>query len=151
MSSKPVWANIVERTAWTFVQAFLVSLLATSESTLDWSTAQAATAAGVAAIVTLALSAVQGASLPEAVGFYTDLGLRIARSGAAAFLAFLLVEPSAILNGDVWQGALGAAGMAALVTVKGFAAGRVGQDFSPATLPSSLDMTPPPLPDDFYP
>ncbi|MFZ4431561.1 MAG: hypothetical protein ACOYOQ_00040 [Microthrixaceae bacterium] len=141
-SSKPVWASIIEKAAWTFVQAFLVGLLAVP--TLDWSTAKVALAAGVAALISFALASVNAAALPEGNGFYTDLGLRLGRTGVAAFLSFLLIDQSAVLTGDVWKGAAGAAGAAVLVALKGAASKFVGSGFSAALLPADLDPTPPP-------
>lgn len=136
-----VVAGMFERAAWTFGQAFVVALLA-AES-LDWTGARAATAAGVAAVITLALAAVQSSSIPEGVGLHLDVLLRVVRSGAAAFLAFLLVEPAALLEGRVWQGALAAAGVAALSVAKGYTATLIGSRESAATLPRRLDGTPP--------
>lgn len=136
--TKNLALQIVEKVGWTFVQAFLVALLGVSE--LDWTTTQAAIAAGITAVFTLALASVQGAVIPVGLPFYTDLGLRIARSSAAAFLAYLLVEPGAVLAGETWQGAVGAAGMAALVVIKGGAAHFIGNPNSAATLPRGRDV-----------
>ena len=136
-----VIAGMLERAAWTFGQAFVLALVAAG--TLDWDRVQAATAAGVAAVITLALAAVQSSSIPEGVGLHLDVLLRVVRSGAAAFLAFLLVEPTALLEGRVWQGALAAVGMALMTTAKGYMATLIGSRDSAATLPRRLDGTPP--------
>jgi hypothetical protein len=132
-----VLAPIVEKVGWTFVQAGIVALLAVG--TLDWSATKAGIAAGVTAVITLGLSSVTAAAIPVGLPFYTDLGLRIARSSSAAFLAFLLVDPQAVLVGETWQGALGAAGMAVLVAIKGGGARFIGDKDSPATLPARSD------------
>jgi hypothetical protein len=87
-------------------------------------------------VVTLGLSAVSAEAVREDLGFYRELGLRVVRSSVAAFLSFLLVDPGAVLTGKAWQGAVGAAAMAALVVVKGMAAQFVGDPDSPATLRS---------------
>lgn len=141
--TKQVVAGIAEKVGWTFAQTFVVALVAGER--LGWDTARMAAAAGVAAVITLALSAVQSSSIPEGVGLQLDVVLRVARSGAAAFLAFLLVEPGALLEGRVWQGAAGAAMVAAVAAAKGVLAGKVGSVGSAALLPSRLDSTPPVL------
>lgn len=138
VNEKPVFAQVAERVVWTFVQAFLVAWFA-GGAVFDWTVSTAALAAGVAAVVTLALNAVQNATIPQHVGFYTDAGLRVARSASAAFLAFLLVEPEAILTGRVWEGAAGAAAVAALAAVKAVAARVVGNPSTAATLPVGMD------------
>lgn len=136
--TKNTLIQIVERVGWTFAQAFLVALLGMSE--LDWTATEAAIAAGVTAVITLALASVQGAVIPVGLPFYTDLGLRIARSSAAAFLSYLIVEPGAVLAGDTWQGAAAAAGMAILVALKGGAARFTGNPNTAATLPRGRDV-----------
>ena len=136
--TKNLALQIVEKVGWTFAQAFLVALLGMNE--LGWTSTEAAIAAGVTAVLTLAMASVQGAAIPVGLPFYTDLGLRIARSAAAAFLAYLLVEPGAVLAGETWQGALGAAGMAILVALKGGAARFIGNPTSAATLPRGRDV-----------
>ena len=129
-----MWKPMAEKVLWTFVQAAAVAFAAASS--LDWSAGRAALAAGVAAVVTLGLSAVSAEAVREDLGFYRELGLRVVRSSVAAFLSFLLVDPGAVLTGKAWQGAVGAAAMAALVVVKGMAAQFVGDPDSPATLRS---------------
>lgn len=136
--TKNTLIQIVERVGWTFAQAFLVALLGMSE--LDWTATEAAIAAGVTAVITLALASVQGAVIPVGLPFYTDLGLRIARSSAAAFLSYLIVEPGAVLAGDTWQGAAAAAGMAILVALKGGASRFIGNPNTAATLPRGRDV-----------
>lgn len=136
--TKTLVLQIVEKVGWTFVQAFLLAFLAMSE--LGWTAAEAGIAAGVTAVLTLAMSSVTAAVIPVGLPFYTDLMLRILRSGAAAFLAFLLVEPGAVLAGETWQGALGAAGMAVLVALKGGAARFIGNPNSAAILPRGADV-----------
>lgn len=138
VSRRPVFAQLAERVAWTFVQAFLVAWFA-GGAVFDWTVGRAAVAAGVAAVVTLALNAVQGAAIPKGLGFYTDAGLRVARSASAAFLAFLLVEPQAVLSGRVWEGAVGSAAVAALAALKAVAARAVGNPDTAATLPVGAD------------
>jgi len=138
-----VVAGMFEKAAWTFGQAFVVALLAVPPGALGWGVTKMATAAGIAAVITLALAAVQSSSIPGGVGLHLDVLLRVVRSGAAAFLAFLLVEPAAILEGRVWQGAAAAAGMAVLSAAKGYTATLVGRRQSAATLPVRLDGTPP--------
>ena len=136
--NKNLLIQIVEKVGWTFAQAFLIALLGMSE--LDWTATEAAIAAGVTAVVTLALASVQGAAIPVGLPFYSDLGLRIARSAAAAFLSYLIVEPGAVLAGDTWQGAAAAAGMAILVALKGGAARFIGNPDTAATLPRGRDV-----------
>jgi hypothetical protein len=138
-----VVAGMLEKAAWTFGQAFVVAFLAVPSGSLGWDGTKMATAAGVAAVITLALAAVQSSSIPEGVGLHLDVLLRVVRSGAAAFLSFLLVEPAALLEGRVWQGALAAAGMAVVVAAKGYTATLIGSRTSAATLPKRLDGTPP--------
>jgi hypothetical protein len=138
MLTRNLFMQIVEKVGWTFVQAFLVALLGTTE--LDWTTGQAAIAAGVTAVFTLAFASITSAVIPIGLPFYTDLMLRISRSAAAAFFAYLLVEPGAVLEGQAWQGAVGAAGMAVLVVVKGAAAHFVGNPDSAALLPRAVDV-----------
>lgn len=135
-----VLAPIAEKVLWTFVQGFLVALLGVSE--FDWTNGQAAIAAGITAVITLALASVTAAAVPEGLPFYNDLALRVARSGSAAFLSFLLIEPDAVLTGQAWKGAVGAAGMAALVIIKGGAARFIGNGNTAATLPSWADPVP---------
>ena len=134
-------AKIAEKVLWTFVQAFAVAVCAVG-TPLDWSLGTAGVAAGVAAVITLGLSAVTAASLPTNLTPYADIALRVARTGVAAFLSYLLVEPDAILMGRVWQGAVGAAGVALLAACKGELGRMVGNYDSPATLPLSLDPPP---------
>lgn len=136
--TKNLVLQIVEKVGWTFVQAFLVAYLGATE--LGWTATQAGIAAGVTAVLTLAMASVTASVVPAGLPFYTDLGLRIARSAAAAFLAYLLVEPGAVLMGETWQGAVGAAGMAILVAVKGGAAHFIGNPASAATLPRGRDV-----------
>lgn len=136
--NKHMLIQIVEKVGWTFAQAFLIALLGMSE--LDWTATEAALAAGVTAVVTLALASVQSAAIPVGLPFYSDLGLRIARSAAAAFLSYLIVEPGAVLAGDTWQGAAAAAGMAILVALKGGAARFIGNPDTAATLPRGRDV-----------
>jgi hypothetical protein len=131
---------IAEKVLWTFAQAGLVALLAVNQ--FDWSGGKVALAAGTTAVITLALASVQSAAVPEGLPFYTDLGLRIARSGAAAFLSFLLVAPDLVLDGQAWKGAAGAAGMAVLVALKGGAARFIGNPTTAATLPGWIDPSP---------
>ncbi len=141
-------AKTIEKVLWTFVQAFAVSICAVGTS-LDWTVATAAAAAGIAAVITLGLAAVTEASVPTNLTPYADVILRVTRTAVAAFLSYLLVEPDAVLSGRVWQGALGAAGVALLAGIKGEMSMFVGNVESAATLPAWLDpVSIPPGPTD---
>lgn len=136
--TKPIAALIAEKVIWQFLMAFAVAMLGVT--TMDWSTAQAAAVAGVAAVITLALNSVNAAVIPAGMSFYLDLLLRVLRSAASAFLAFLAAVPMLDLaDGDMWRGAVGAAGVAILTVVKGGAAHVVGNPMTAAVLPGDLD------------
>lgn len=64
------WKNLLERAAWTFVEAFLVALPATVKFDIpgaEWkSILLSAAAAGISAVKTLIVEFIQSRKLPEA-------------------------------------------------------------------------------------
>lgn len=135
-TSKSMWASIAEKVVLQFIEAYLGVLLV--GQALDWSQNQVALAAGVSAVVTLGLAAVNAAAIPPNLSFYEDLGLRVARGGASVFLATLLMEPE-ILSLAAWEAAGAAAISGVLVVVKGAISKRVGNSESAALLSKNLD------------
>jgi len=134
---KLLLAPIVEKVLAQFVQAFVVALF--GGMAFGWDGVQCATLAGVSAVITLALAAVNSAVIPEGASFYTDMTLRVARSAASAFLAFMVMAPMLdVQSGDFWKAAAGAAGVGALTALKAGSARRVGDPDSAALLPTRL-------------
>lgn len=136
---KPV-ADIAERAGWTFLQAFLGSIILLDN--LD------ATAAGVAAVGALAAAfavikgMVKERWFPpsgEPIPLWLDIGTRCFWTFGEVFLASLVISPG---DGTTWQFAWSSAIAAASVILKGGIATYVGKP-SAATLPRSLDRTPP--------
>jgi hypothetical protein len=135
---KQQFLALVEKAGWTYVQSFLAVLTIGS----GWHiavTTQLAVAALPAALTVLA----NGLPLLAPVGlpYMVDLGYRIVKTAAAAFLGVLLAQPVFHLTASVGRSALCAAGAAVLVIVKGVVAKQLGQP-TPATLPLSVDVPP---------
>lgn len=148
ITSKSLLASIADKVVWQFIEAYLGVLLVGNQ--LDWSQNQMALAAGVSAVVTLALAAVNGSVIPANISFYADLGLRFLRGGASVFLATLLLEPD-ILSIAAWESAGSAAIAGLAIVIKGAASKRIGNTETAAMVSARLDPieatswpTPPP-------
>lgn len=139
---KQLLAPIVEKVLSQFVQAFVVALF--GGMAFGWDALQCAALAGVSAVITLALNSVNSAVIPVGMPFYTDLTLRVARSGASAFLAFMVMAPVLdVESGDFWKAALGAGAVGAVAALKAQGARQVGDPQSAALLPVALSSVAP--------
>lgn len=135
-----VIATLAEKVLWTYVQAVIVLLLAGGGLNADGLTTDLAIAALPAALTVLANGIPQA---PAGLPFAVDLLWRVVRSGAAAFIGFLLAVPVFNLDATTLRAAGSAALVAVLVVVKGAIASKLGDPATPATLPASV--TAPPL------
>lgn len=132
-------ALLLEKALWTFVQAFVATLLV--GTAMDVSTAQAAAVASIPAFLTVVANGLP--AVPVGLPFYLDLALRIVRTYAVSFLGYLVAVPTFSLDFSILQAAATAGIPAILALLKGAAATRVGDPGTAATLPRRLD--PPPL------
>lgn len=132
-------ALLVEKALWTYVQAFIATLLV--GAAMDVSTAQAAAVAAIPAFLTVIANGLP--AVPAGLPFYLDLLLRIIRTYAVSFLGYLVAVPTFTLDFSIAQAAATAGIPAILALLKGAAASRIGDHSTPATLPARLD--PPPL------
>lgn len=139
---KQLVVPIVEKVLSQFVQAFVVALF--GGMAFGWTAIQCAALAGVSAVITLALNSVNSAVIPVGMPFYTDLTLRVLRSGASAFLAFMVMAPVLdVQSGDFWKAALGAGAVGAVSALKAQGARQVGDPETAALLPATLDFIQP--------
>lgn len=144
---KQLLVPITEKVLSQFVQAFVVALF--GGMAFGWNALQCAALAGVSAVITLALNTVNSAVIPQGMPFYTDLTLRVARSGASAFLAFMVMAPVLdVQSGDFWKAALGAGAVGAVAALKAQGARQVGDPQTAALLPAwGATVAPEPMAD----
>lgn len=143
-----LWAQalmqLLEKTFWTWFQAFGVALVgSTFFDSLDWSVAAAAGVAVIPAAITVLVNAAIGASAPATWPPFAQLVFRVVRTWAATFLGFLaaaqwtleLTELRALVTAGI-----AAAGAAFLAALKAEAATHFGNRASTATLPARYDF-----------
>lgn len=128
-------AVLSEKTASTYVQAFITALLI--GSAIDVSTGQAAALAAIPAALTIVMNGLPG--VPVGLPFYVDLTFRVLRTYVAGFLGFLVAMPTFRLSYSILQAAAAGALPAALAILKGGLASQVGDPASAALLPASVD------------
>lgn len=137
-------ADLVEKAVMTYLQALIAALVgSTFFESLDWSLAQAAAIATIPAGITVIANAVNGAVEPSDWPYAVRAAMRIIRTGAAAFLGYLIAVPMFSLERSMWVAAGAAGSTALLAAVKAELARFVGSNASPALLPARLDT---PLP-----
>lgn len=131
-------ASVVERAGLTFVQSFVAFYVLGEVGELSWSSARMATAAGVAAVVSMALAATNAAVIPTGLPFGLDVALRVARTAAATALGYVAIQPD-VFDAGAWKGAVAAAGAGFLTALKAALAHHVGDGATAALLPERLD------------
>jgi hypothetical protein len=139
-----VVSGYIERIFWTFVQSFVT--YAAARTVLDWSTAEAAAAAGAAACLTVALGVATDWAIPTTLPFGILTLLRILRTWLVSVLTILLSAPDIDLTVGAWKIALIASLPAVLAAVKAIAVERLAGGDSPATLPAGLNPLSPVTP-----
>lgn len=127
--------SLFEKTFWTYVQSVIALVLVGGGLSGGGITTELAVAALPAALTVLANGL---PVVPKGLTFWPDLGLRVMRSVAAAFIGYLLAMPVFGLDVTSLRAAGISALVAGLVVVKGIAASKIGDIDSPATLPESV-------------
>lgn len=141
-------ADLVEKAVATYAQALIAALIGSSFfESLDWSVAQAAAIATIPAGITVIVNAVNGAVEPSDWPYQVRAVMRVVRTGAAAFLGYLIAVPVFTLDKSMWVAAGAAGSTALLAAIKAELARLIGSPASPAVLPASFDQPPPAVPD----
>lgn len=132
------FTNLAEKVAWTYVQSVLV--LMTAGDALNIALDTQLLIAALPAALTVVANGLPASLVTEHVPLSVDVLYRVLRSGVVAFLGFLLAQPVFSLSLSVGRAAWMAGLMAALVTLKGVVASRLGYHDTAATLPARLDI-----------
>ena len=127
--------SLFEKTFWTYVQSVIALVLVGGGLSSGGITTELAVAALPAALTVLANGL---PVVPQGLTFWPDLGLRVMRSVAAAFVGYLLAMPVFGLDVTSLRAAGTASLVAGLVVLKGLIASKVGDVDSPALLPESV-------------
>lgn len=136
-----VW-DLIEKTASTWLQAFIVTLPDSSFFvTPDASVLVAAGVAAVPAAITVILNVVNGWTPDLALPTGVQTVLRVVRTAVASGLGYLVAAPLFSFDPQLWRGAAMVAGTSLLAAVKAELASHVGvADTVGVTRPSPTDV-----------
>ena len=135
-------AGILEKVFWTFIQTLIGYLLL--QSVFDIDSGKAAALAGIAAGINTLI-----AMSPVSIGLHpiVDLLYRAVRTFGIAFITPLIASGLLDIDFAAWKAAAVAALPALLSVLKSYAATKLGDHNTAATLPARLDPTTTIVPD----